>query len=226
MATCLKEASCRKGEHVMSDKFSLDVVQAAELKYAFERNGYTNADVKTLSSGNMLGKVLGVIRGTMEIVLRKLLTWRKVTVGVHGSVATLKQALIDNKFNVSDYASQILEKMKVSKVAIELELVVLSVAELGFTNGATFAQIVEQAKQLELDLCPAEVGPVLRLVYKDQLRGEWLLVAMEPIADSDGRSSVFDVDHDGDGLCLCTGWFDPGLVWRLGSRWVFIWPRK
>lgn len=52
----------------MSDKFSLDVVQAAELKYAFERNGYTNADVKALSGGDLLARLLPVVRGQGEVV--------------------------------------------------------------------------------------------------------------------------------------------------------------
>ncbi|MBI1833963.1 MAG: hypothetical protein HYR90_04015 [Candidatus Andersenbacteria bacterium] len=51
----------------MSDKFALDVVQAAELKYAFERNGFTNADVKKMSSGDLLGRLLPVIRGNGEV---------------------------------------------------------------------------------------------------------------------------------------------------------------
>lgn len=55
------------GEQVMSDKFTLDVRQAAELAFAFERNGYTNADVKKLSSANMLEMLLPVVRGNAEV---------------------------------------------------------------------------------------------------------------------------------------------------------------
>ena len=210
----------------MSDKFTMSVGQAHELEMAFSRNGYTNADVKTLSSGDMLGRVLGVIRGMTDILPRKFPTWRSVTIGIHGSVATLKQALVDSGVKVSDYASQILKKVKVSKVATDLELIVLSVAELGFANGATFAQIIERAKKLGLDLCPAEVGPALRLVYKDQPRSEWLLIAMEPITDSDGDSYVFYVGRDDDGLWLSTRWFGSAGVWGPDFRWVFVGPRK
>jgi hypothetical protein len=41
----------------MSDKFVMSARQAAELDYALERNGWTPADVKRLSEGNVLTKV-------------------------------------------------------------------------------------------------------------------------------------------------------------------------
>jgi|GEM_PF-439204 len=47
----------------------LDVSQAAELKLAFRRNGdWTNADIKTLSEGTVLGDVLKIIRGQAEVL--------------------------------------------------------------------------------------------------------------------------------------------------------------
>jgi len=51
----------------------MTVRQAAELDHAFERNGWTSADVKKLSAGDTLFSVLQVIRGEAEIkeVVRK-----------------------------------------------------------------------------------------------------------------------------------------------------------
>lgn len=45
----------------------LDVSQAAELKLAFRRNGWNNAEIKNLSEGDILANVLRVIRGQAEI---------------------------------------------------------------------------------------------------------------------------------------------------------------
>ncbi len=45
----------------------LDVSQAAELKLAFRRNGWNNAEIKTLSEGDILADVLKVIKGQAEI---------------------------------------------------------------------------------------------------------------------------------------------------------------
>lgn len=53
----------------MSDKFIMSIRQAAELDHALERNGLTPADVKLLSSGNVLTGVRNVLRGYAEIKL-------------------------------------------------------------------------------------------------------------------------------------------------------------
>lgn len=42
----------------MADKFTLTVGQAHDLEMAFRRNGWTAADVKRLSEGDLLTKVL------------------------------------------------------------------------------------------------------------------------------------------------------------------------
>jgi len=45
----------------------LDVSQTAELKLAFRRNGWNNAEIKTLLEGGILANVLKVIKGQAEI---------------------------------------------------------------------------------------------------------------------------------------------------------------
>lgn len=50
----------------MSD-LMLDVDQAGELKAAFRRGGYNNAEIKLLSEGDTLAKVRNVLRGLAEI---------------------------------------------------------------------------------------------------------------------------------------------------------------
>lgn len=45
--------------------------QAHELALAFDRNGWTNADVKKLSEGNMLTDVIRLVRGEVKIEIVK-----------------------------------------------------------------------------------------------------------------------------------------------------------
>lgn len=55
------------------DTFVLDVDQAREIKHAAKRNGLTNADLKTLSSGDNFAKILPFLRGRAEIVVKSSL---------------------------------------------------------------------------------------------------------------------------------------------------------
>lgn len=52
----------------MDNELMLDVGQANELKLAFRRAGYTNADIKRLVEGNLAEQFLLVIRGLATIV--------------------------------------------------------------------------------------------------------------------------------------------------------------
>jgi hypothetical protein len=145
-----------------------------------------------------------------------------IEIGTHKDMKSLRKALEESGARIGDWASNILNKTKLSKSKQSLDLVVLSVKELGFPQGAELKYIYEAAKNLGLDLCPAEVGPQLHLQYPDQPSGEWLVIAMEPIKDSDGDLRLFLVErHGGDRwLLACHG--IPGYHWLAGYRFVFV----
>lgn len=63
----------------MGDKFTMTTGQAHELAMAFGRNGWTNADVKKMSEGDLLAKILPVVRGGAEVKTSSLPT--EITVG-------------------------------------------------------------------------------------------------------------------------------------------------
>lgn len=70
-ATCFNKHVVKERKHVMSDGFVMSARQAAELDHAFERNGWTPADVKLLSGGDMLIQILPVLRGRVNIIVGK-----------------------------------------------------------------------------------------------------------------------------------------------------------
>jgi len=155
--------------------------------------------------------------------------WKTIKLGTGLKIAVdFRCALSDGKFRFSRLASDILGKpvFTAADEETELDLVKVTVAELGFKNGIMFDQIYERAKELGLELCPSEVGPQLRLQYKDQPNGEWILVAMEPIIDSEGYSDIFRVGHHGSGVWLDGFWHFQGLFWAPDLPWVFCLPRK
>lgn len=153
-------------------------------------------------------------------------TWKKIKLGTGLKDADdFRKALKKADCNIGDWGNDILGKpaFTVSPKETEVELVVVSVAELGFKDGATRADIYKRANELGLDLCPNEVGPQLRLQYKDQPKGEWLLIGMEPITDSGGDLRVFSVWRGGGGKqWLLGGDGGPGSFWSAGRRWVFL----
>jgi hypothetical protein len=151
--------------------------------------------------------------------------WKTVKLGTGLKTADdFRRAFKKNNINIGGWGNDILGQstFTTSDKETELNLVNVSVAELGFKNGATRKDIYYRAKELGLELCPAEVGPQLRLQYKDQPNGEWLLIGMEPISGSDGFLDVFDVGRDGGDLWLDGSGGRADGFWDGCGRWVFV----
>ena len=146
--------------------------------------------------------------------------WRKVMAGSE-SMKDISKALINNGFRMSESAVDILKKVPVAAAETKIELVNISVRELGFDDGATHEQIYRRAAELGLDLIPAELAPQLRLLYANQTMGEWLIMGMEPIIDAAGRPRLFYLERDVDGQWLDTDSAVPTRFWYSTYRWVF-----
>ena len=153
----------------------------------------------------------------------KFEVWKTIKLGTIKNADEFRKALKKAGFKISDWANDIIGKpaFTVASGEEEIQLVNLSVEELGFKNGAKYGDICARAKELGLELCPNEVGPQLRLQYKDQPKGEWLRIAMEPITDSDGDLDIFNVGHDGDGLWLRSNLGFSDDFWDASNRLVF-----
>jgi len=183
---------------------------------------------------NKLGGIEGVKRflsgeTIIQVAEHKFKTWKTIKLGTGLKTAEeFRRVLRDGEFRLSDWASDILGKpaFKAADEETEVDLVKATVAELGFKKGARYDQIYERAKEPGLELCPPEVGPQLRLQYQDQPNGEWIVVAMEPIIDSDGCPRVFNVERIGSELWLSSYWGRPDGFWDPDCQWVFCRPRK
>jgi hypothetical protein len=88
----------------------------------------------------------------------------------HELLAQLENASV--QFNESARILFAHEKFITSSAVSNVEIVELSVADLGFPpEGATIGSIHERAAACGLSLCPLELGPHLRLQYLDQPEG-------------------------------------------------------
>lgn len=138
-----------------------------------------------------------------------------------------QKAIESQGMQVSEYAAKVLGSPDFKIVAGErsVDVVEVSVASLGFNTSARYDKICARAQELGLEPCPAEVGPQLRLQYRDQPSGGYLIIAMDTITLPDGDPHVFVVFRGG-GLWLGADVSGPGDGWLPDCRFVFLRPRK
>jgi hypothetical protein len=156
----------------------------------------------------------------------ELPTWKSITVGQQRGVNAVRNALDDARIAVGDSADEILGRpaFTFAREPRQLDLVLLSVAALGFDQGGTLAEIHARAIKLGFELCPEEVGPQLRLQYRNQPVGEFLHVAMKPQRTYGGDLTDFTLANSGAGLSLLGGGAHPDLVVARNVVFVFVRP--
>jgi hypothetical protein len=116
-----------------------------------------------------------------------------------------------------------------------VEIAVRSVLELGFRQGAMYGQLTARALESGLVECPLELGPHLRMQYRDQPEGAAGQPATQHRAPSGAitiASPALDEQEDTpkgfylrriDGVLWLRGyWSWPGHVWSPDDLLVFV----
>ncbi len=112
-----------------------------------------------------------------------------------------------------------------SQVEQEVDLVIVSVKELGFKKQVSRREIYERALSLGLQLCPAEVAPQLVMQYPNIRQVNDLCIGMEPFLNKHGWWSLFEIGMETEAkISLHHG--EPTKMWVLRSRFVFVKPRQ
>lgn len=159
------------------------------------------------------------VGGITEEELEKKIENKKDNEGRNYQIYSYAKSMMKNP----DFAKSVKERLKNPET---LALIRLKVKDLGFTKNPTTIELFARAKELGLELCPAETGPHLRLKYeevfkKEQPLYEYLRIGMEPITASGGFPLVFNVRRNGNGFWLHSDWARPDLEWLLDHRFVF-----
>ncbi len=153
--------------------------------------------------------------------------WRTITLGIYKGVDAYRDALDLARIRIGDSADEILGRpaFPYARTKTDVELAVLSGAELGVAEPeSSLADVYKRARQVGLELCPAEVGPQLRLDYRDQPLGETLDIAMEPVTGYSGDPRILTLVNWGTGLALIgRDGRSESMVPRI-SRFVFALP--
>lgn len=132
--------------------------------------------------------------------------------------------------SISQPAMDLIDRsdFKTSPTEVEIDLVIIPVRLLGFKLSPTRKEIISRGLEKGYQLCPAEVGPQLRLQYPDQPRGD-LVIAMEPVWNGNHQLNVFSVDHTANTdeymwLSIDSG--NDNHTWNIDKRFVFVKPRE
>jgi hypothetical protein len=130
--------------------------------------------------------------GAVPVTAAQAPIWKTITIGEYKGANAIRAAIdaAPCPIAIGDQADEILgpPAFPFSHTKLDVDLVVVSVAELGFgPDGASLRYAYARAGTFGLDLCPPEVGPILRLNYLDQPLGEFLYVAMRPVTTYGGE---------------------------------------
>lgn len=121
----------------------------------------------------------------------KLITLHKIAHDFH--LATRGTEIV-----VDEWADEFISDLVTGE---EAELVIASVADLGYKNGAPRKDVFIRAHEFGLGFCTLDVVLQLRLQYTNQPKGEILVIAMEPIRKY-CSSFLFEISHFNDELSL------------------------
>jgi hypothetical protein len=150
--------------------------------------------------------------------------WRTITLGTYKGVDAYRDALDLTRIKVGDSADEILGRpaFPYARTKTGVELAVLSAADLGVeSDQSSLAEVYQRAREAGLELCPAEVGPQLRLDYRNQPLGEALDIAMEPVATYSGDPTMLTLANWGTGLLLIGRDGRPESMVFRKSRFMF-----
>jgi hypothetical protein len=129
------------------------------------------------------------------------------------------------------------DMFRTTEVSSFLETVEISVARLGYAQGATIANLYKRAVELGLSLCPLELGPHFRLQFFDQPEGDVgyppsrhrappgsITVASQPLAKDDEIPKGFYLRRIKGVLWLRGYRSTPEHVWSPEDHFVFCRP--
>jgi hypothetical protein len=154
----------------------------------------------------------------------KFPTWETIVLGSEKEPEIFSRGNKGDKRWVNPIAANIMRKpaFTLAQPGTRLELVKVRLYDLCL-GGVLLPEIFDQAAELGLKPCPAEVGSELwRQYYSGQLNDYYRLrVAMEPIVGSNGNPYIFAVECDEYGRRFEAEYALPAYGWVLDDNFIF-----
>lgn len=151
--------------------------------------------------------------------------WQSVVLGKCSSVDSYYRRLLREAGRSFDNWTQELlrrESFPCMGRWAQCNLALVSAHDLGFSAGARYREICAQAEALGLMLCPAEVGPALRLQYAGREQLEWVGIGMRPIAGWNSERFIFALTFRNHELLLCGFYSHPDYFWDAEHQFLFV----
>lgn len=148
----------------------------------------------------------------------------------------LLQALRAHKVQLNQAAENLFDDFRFTCLSQKhvIEIIPLSVAELGFSEGATYGQLTAKAFESGLAECPLELAPYLRMQFLEQPEGAVeislthglappgsITVASSPLDDRDHTPKGFYLRRVVGVLWLRGYWSSSSYVWNPQDVFVF-----
>lgn len=86
-----------------------------------------------------------------------------------GKTGLLKK-LLDADIKMNEYAMEIFnsENFNIKNLPLTLTVIETEIRHIGLPEGGTFQKIKKAMRKINLEYCPVEVAPFIRLAYKNQ----------------------------------------------------------
>lgn len=138
----------------------------------------------------------------------------------------LLASLAANSVQLNQYAHMLFDhrRFETSEQSRSVIVTILTVAELGFSSGATSDDIFASAGASGFDLCPIELAAHFRLQYLEQPDGPYITVASAKICNDAAFPNGFYLRRL-DGTLWLRGYrASTDYVWEPASRFAFLVP--
>ena len=150
------------------------------------------------------------------------------SLGGYKNAQALLRALVEAGVIRIGLAESLLRRkdFDVQKEQRQVDLVVRTVEQLGFTKPETYEKICARAEKREFELCPPDLGPLLTLGPSTRFSADTLYIGMEPIADadSDGLRAIFGIVLV-EGKVVLKGFYcAPRYIFGLQTQFVLLKP--
>lgn len=127
-----------------------------------------------------------VVRSSEKQTGSQFRTWKTVVLGRQASAAAYKEALASAGHRVIPNAGcriiLDIQNFIVSPTEKSVNLVLVTHEDLGIDKDSEYLEVCQAAADRGLELCPMEVGPALRLQFK-QRAGDFVVMGMLDAAD-------------------------------------------